>query len=140
MTKVFDPKEKFYLDNKGFTLIELIIVLAIMTILGAIAVPNFSNTSAKARLKADIQSARVIDNAKDLYENETGIVLNDTPVNVVKKLVSEGYLKREYLPQTDKAEWKLEDSQFKVGINSCDESVKAVYTKLNDEEKSYVQE
>lgn len=124
--------------KNGFTLIELIIVLAIMTILGAIAVPNFLNTSAKARLKADIQSARVINDAKDLYENETGNVLNTTATEIIKTLFDNGYLKKEYVPQTNSAVWHLEDKIIKVNINGCDESVKNLYSGLNDDEKLYI--
>lgn len=123
--------------KNGFTLIELVIVLAIMAILGAIAVPNFTNTSSKARLKADIQSARVIDNAKDLYENETGNSLAGTATDIISSLVSNGYLKRNYTPQTSAAVWEL-DGIIKVNISGCDDKVKNLYSSLNDEEKLYV--
>lgn len=123
--------------KNGFTLIELVIVLAIMAILGAIAVPNFTNTSSKARLKADIQSARVIDNAKDLYENETGNFLAGTATDIISSLVSNGYLKRNYTPQTSAAVWEL-DGIIKVNISGCDDKVKNLYSSLNDEEKLYV--
>jgi prepilin-type N-terminal cleavage/methylation domain len=124
--------------KNGFTLIELIIVLAIMTILGAIAVPNFLNTSAKARLKADIQSARVINDAKDLYENETGDILNTTATEIIKTLFDNGYLKKEYVSQTNSAVWQFEDKIIKVNITGCDESVKNLYSGLNDDEKLYI--
>lgn len=123
--------------KNGFTLIELVIVLAIMAILGAIAVPNFTNTSFKARLKADIQSARVIDNAKDLYENETGNTLTGNTDEVINTLVKKKYLKREYNPQTSAAVWEL-DGVIKVNITNCDEKVKNLYDSLSAEEKLYV--
>ena len=126
--------------KNGFTLIELIIVLAIMAILGAIAVPNFSSTSAKARLKADIQSARVIENAKDLYENETGNIMSETAQEIIENLVSNGYLKKEYVPQTSNAIWIFENNNIKIDISGCDESVKNLYSNLNDDEKSYIKD
>lgn len=124
--------------KNGFTLIELIIVLAIMTILGAIAVPNFLNTSSKARLKADIQSARIIENAKALYESETGIILNDTATEIINKLAESGYLKKKFLPQVDKAVWILEDQIIKINIVGCDEAIKNLYDNLSNDEKLYV--
>lgn len=124
--------------KNGFTLIELIIVLAIMTILGAIAVPNFLNTSSKARLKADIQSARIIENAKALYESETGIILNDTATEIINKLAESGYLKNKFLPQVDKAVWILEDQIIKINISGCDDAIKNLYDNLSDDEKLYV--
>lgn len=124
--------------KNGFTLIELVIVLAIMAILGAIAVPNFTETSFKARLKADIQSARVIDNAKDLYENETGNTLNESATEAIKTLFDNRYLKRNYTtPQTSAAVWEL-DGIIKVNITNCAEKVKNLYDSLSDEEKLYV--
>lgn len=46
--------------NNGFTLIELIIVIAIIAILAAIAVPKFLQVKEKANIKADIATAKEI--------------------------------------------------------------------------------
>ena len=46
-------------NNKGFTLIELMIVVVIIGILAAIAIPKFSNTKEKAyvaAMKADLRN------------------------------------------------------------------------------------
>lgn len=124
----------------GFTLIELIIVIAIMSVLGAIAIPNFLNTSNKARLKADIQSAIIIDNAKNMYEMESGISFDgtETAANIIKELAENSYLKKEYSTQTDKSNWVFEDKIIKLDLSNCDESIKKLYDNLTPEEKTYV--
>jgi type IV pilus assembly protein PilA len=46
--------------KKGFTLVELIIVIAIIAVLAAIAIPKFGQISRDANVKADIATAKNI--------------------------------------------------------------------------------
>ena len=46
--------------KKGFTLIELIIVIAIIAILSAIAIPQFGKIRHNANVKTDIANAKTI--------------------------------------------------------------------------------
>ena len=45
-------------NSKGFTLVEMLIVVAIIAILVAIAIPSFNNSLEKAREAADIANIR----------------------------------------------------------------------------------
>ncbi|MFT5207208.1 MAG: prepilin-type N-terminal cleavage/methylation domain-containing protein, partial [Candidatus Omnitrophota bacterium] len=48
-------------NNKGFTLVEIMIVVAIIGLLASIAIPNFVQARRTARTNACINNLRTID-------------------------------------------------------------------------------
>lgn len=64
--------------QKGFTLIELMIVVAIIGILAAIAIPAYSDYTIKARVSEAASLSGAAKTAVDIYYSETGILPPNT--------------------------------------------------------------
>jgi prepilin-type N-terminal cleavage/methylation domain-containing protein len=56
--------------HAGFTLVEIMIVVAIIALLASIAVPNFLRSRKRSQATQVLQDLRVIDSAVDLYAIE----------------------------------------------------------------------
>ncbi len=111
--------------QKGFTLIEIMVVVVILGILGALVVPNILGRTGEARgtaAKSDIQS---ISNALDLYklDNHTypstdqgleALVSKPSGYPEAKNWNANGYLKR--LPQDP---WGNEYQYVSPGSNGA---------------------
>ena len=57
-------------SNRGFTLIEIMIVVAIIGLLAAIAIPNFVHARTTSQMNACINNLRQIDGAKQSFALE----------------------------------------------------------------------
>lgn len=62
--------------KSGFTLVEIMIVVAIIGLLAAIAIPNFIKARATSQTKACINNLRQIDGAIQQYALENNVAAN----------------------------------------------------------------
>ena len=68
-------------NTSGFTLVEIMIVVAIIGLLAAIAVPNFAQARQNARRGNCINNMRLIDAAKEQYALENNKDSSTTPAS-----------------------------------------------------------
>ena len=84
--------------NGGFTLVELMVVVAVIAILAAIAMPQFLSAADRARNAKETADIQIIKNATQLYMIDKNV---DTPPTV-ENLYKEGYLTEHVKTAKDK--------------------------------------
>jgi len=69
--------------NKGFTLIELVIVIAVMVIVVSIGAPNYFNSLRRKELEADEMAAYQLTDSTETYAMVTGRSLDSSSTNFI---------------------------------------------------------
>ena len=85
--------KKLQTKHAGFTLVEIMIVVAIIALLAAIAVPGFLQARKRSQASRILNDLRMIDSAVDQYAIETNRKTGD----VVKVADWTNYLKKDSL-------------------------------------------
>ena len=82
--------KKLQTKHAGFTLVEIMIVVAIIALLAAIAVPGFLRARKRSQASKILNDLRLIDGAVDQYAIETGRKSGDVVGKTGKQLFITG--------------------------------------------------
>src|SRR6201986_2342138 len=75
----------------GFTLVEIMIVVAIIALLAAIAVPNFLRARKRSQATSILNTLRLIDDAKTMYAPDHTSLDDSTAIRWQEQV---GYIKQ----------------------------------------------
>lgn len=89
--------------DKGFTLIELIVVIAVLGVLATLIIPKLVEVPSKAKETADVANKKIIRNALERYYLEQGKYPENLGV-----LVDGGYL-YEIPEKASGGEWNINE-------------------------------
>lgn len=79
--------KKILKNKKGFTLVELMVVVAILGILVAVAVPVYNNVTTDAKAKTCAANVRTIESAITIYEAKNGEISDAKTAEQLKGLL-----------------------------------------------------
>lgn len=126
-------KKSIFKDKRGFTLIELIVVIAILGIISSISVPKFVGFIQSAKISADQATVVTLNKATDILRMtlsgyDSFLDKGKDSQYLMKKLLTDGYLSSEPEPQSkdadfhwnfDKETWSLmfKDSFYEIAMS-----------------------
>ncbi len=99
-------------NKKGFTIVELVIVIAVIAILAAVLIPTFSSLIKKAKISADTQLAKNMNTALTMAEAEGNTLDNFT--DVIEAIEKAGFIVANLNPTADGMlyVWEMESNQI----------------------------
>lgn len=101
---------KFFKNKKGFTLVELVVVIAILGILAGIAIPRFMDATASARGAKMVADMRTIESAESMNYAQKGTYAD------LSTLVSNKFLASVPVPPNSAA--KISDTKTVTGATA----------------------
>jgi type IV pilus assembly protein PilA len=107
-------------NRKGFTLIELIVVLAVLAIIMAIAVPRFLGVQEQAKIDADYATGAMIAKAAELYavtNDDTSISLSDLTTD--GKYMDETTAFQYYINSSSAADVQITIDDYTATVKAC---------------------
>ncbi|TGE37826.1 prepilin-type N-terminal cleavage/methylation domain-containing protein [Desulfosporosinus fructosivorans] len=88
-------------QDNGFTLIEVLAVIIIIGVLGAVAIPKLVSSTTNARQKADVATAHQVKAALDRFQLDTGAYPIDTDLTIKDGVVTGEEFIPKYISKLD---------------------------------------
>ena len=120
--------QKLNKNRGGFTLVEIMIVVAIIALLAAIAVPNFLRARKRSQATRILEDLRIIDSAIDQYAIENNKAGGDT----VGWLDIKNYLKTGSVIYNSTGKDLLGTAYVGYTVDSLPKLSKTTFDKLSD--------
>lgn len=121
--------KKMLKSEKGFSLIELLIVIGILTIIAIIIIPRFSTSSEEAKKATDAANVKLLQSAVERYHFDKGtypvdgddLPTGDTPESIKQELLLTGKYISDKAKNPDN---KSQDGDYKIDKNGTVQPLK----------------
>ena len=116
-------------SKKGFTIVELVIVIAVIAILAAVLIPTFSNLVKKANIASDTTLAKNINTALTSYNATNGV---EEFADVIAAAREAGYIISNLNPTTEGCYFVWESQTNQILLVDSTDGYKVIYANNED--------
>ena len=116
-------------SKKGFTIVELVIVIAVIAILAAVLIPTFSNLVKKANIASDTTLAKNINTALTSYDATNGV---EEFADVIAAAREAGYIISNLNPTTEGCYFVWESDTNQILLVDSTDGYKVIYANNKD--------